>query len=69
MNLALKQTFALLARYYRPQRGRVLLLAALLLGTIALKLINPQLVRAVVDTAQGGVSTTAIVLAARLKAA
>jgi ATP-binding cassette, subfamily B, bacterial len=64
MNLALKQTLALLVRYFRPQRSRVLLLALLLLGSIALQLINPQLVRAVVDTAQSGTTTARIVLAA-----
>ncbi|MCC6454948.1 MAG: ABC transporter ATP-binding protein [Caldilineaceae bacterium] len=66
MNFALKQTLALLVRYFRPQRGRVLLLALLLLGSIALQLINPQLVRAVVDTAQSGTTTVRIVLAALL---
>jgi ATP-binding cassette, subfamily B, bacterial len=66
MNLALQQTFALLARYFRPQRSRVLLLAALLLVGIALQLINPQLVRTVVDTAQSGTTITRIVLAALL---
>lgn len=62
----LPQTFALLARYFRPQRSRVLLLAALLLGSIALQLVNPQLVRAVVDTAQGGTTPARLVLAALL---
>lgn len=66
MTLALAQTFALLTRYFRPQRGRVLLLAVLILGSIALQLINPQLVRFVIDTAQSGATTSRLVLAALL---
>ena len=66
MNLALKQTFALLVRYFRPQWLRVLLLAALIVGSVVLQLLNPQLVRTVVDTAQGGATTTRLVLIALL---
>ena len=66
MNLALTQTLALLARYFRPQRKRVVFLAILLAGSIALQLINPLLVRSVVDTAQSGTTTARIVLAALL---
>jgi len=66
MNLALKQTFALLVRYFRPQWLRVLLLAALIVGSVVLQLLNPQLVRTVVDTAQAGATTTRLVLIALL---
>lgn len=44
----------LLAGYLRAQRGRVLLLAALLVGTIGLQLLNPQIVRYFIDTATTG---------------
>lgn len=42
----------LLGTYLRPQRGRVMLLAALLLGSVALQLINPQIIRYFIDTTQ-----------------
>jgi ATP-binding cassette, subfamily B, bacterial len=44
----------LLWRYLKPQWGKVLLLLALLLGSIALQLIAPQFVRAFLDAAQAG---------------
>ncbi|MCA9941147.1 MAG: ABC transporter ATP-binding protein [Anaerolineales bacterium] len=45
---------ALLGTYLRPQRGRVALLALLLVGGIGLQLANPQLVRYFIDAAQTG---------------
>ncbi|MEZ4677831.1 MAG: hypothetical protein R2932_26805 [Caldilineaceae bacterium] len=47
----------LLATYFRPQRGRVALLALLLFGGIGLQLLNPQLIRYVLDTAEQGGSS------------
>ncbi len=44
----------LLATYLGPQRGRVIGLAALVLLTIALQLINPQIVRYFLDSLAGG---------------
>jgi ATP-binding cassette, subfamily B, bacterial len=44
----------LLLRYLRPQRGAVLLLAALVLGGIGLQLANPQLIRRFLDAAEEG---------------
>ena len=44
----------LLGRYLRPQRRRVLLLGALLLGRTGLDLFNPLLLRAFIDTAGAG---------------
>lgn len=44
----------LLATYLAPQRGRVLLLAGLVLLTLALQLINPQVIRYFLDSAQSG---------------
>jgi ABC-type multidrug transport system fused ATPase/permease subunit len=46
----------LLARYLRPQRGRVLVLCLLLFGSIGLQLINPQLLRAFIDATSAGKS-------------
>ncbi len=41
----------LLIAYLRPQWAKVLLLAALLLGSIGLELLNPQLLRLYIDAA------------------
>lgn len=49
----------LLVTYLRPQRGRVALLAALLLADIGLQLVNPQILRFFIDTARrGGAAST-----------
>lgn len=56
----------LLATYFRPQRGRVALLALLLFGSIGLQLLNPQLIRYVLDTAEGGGTLAVLTLAAAL---
>ncbi len=44
----------MLGKYLVPQQGRVFGLAALLLTGIALQLLNPQVVRYFIDTAQAG---------------
>jgi ABC-type multidrug transport system fused ATPase/permease subunit len=43
--------FALLTHYLRPYRGRVVLLALLLLGSIGLQLLAPQVIRRFLDAA------------------
>jgi ATP-binding cassette subfamily B protein len=48
------QYWKLLTRYLRPQKGRVALLGLLILGSISLQLINPQLVRRFLDAAEMG---------------
>ena len=49
------RTYAtLFGRYLRPQFGHAMLLAALVLGSIGLQLINPQLVRRFLDGAERG---------------
>jgi ABC-type multidrug transport system fused ATPase/permease subunit len=62
----MQSAFSLLTTYFSPQWRRVLLLAMLLLGTIAFQLINPQIIRYVLDTAQAGATTTTLALAAFL---
>jgi len=52
MNLPLRQYGQLLARYLKPQRPQVVLLAVLLSGSIGLQLLNPQVIRYFIDTAQ-----------------
>jgi ATP-binding cassette subfamily B protein len=66
----------LLGTYLRPQRGRVTLLAALLLASVALQLVNPQIIRYFIDTTQrrgdlaplvyAGLAFIAVSLAGRL---
>jgi ABC-type multidrug transport system fused ATPase/permease subunit len=62
----MQSALSLLTTYFSPQWRRVLLLALLLLGTITFQLINPQIIRYVLDTAQVGATTTALALAALL---
>ncbi len=46
--------FTLLYTYLKPQWLRVTLLAGLIGGGIALQLINPQIIRTVLDMARAG---------------
>jgi ABC-type multidrug transport system fused ATPase/permease subunit len=62
MNLPLKQYWLLLAEYIRPQKGRFILLAALMLGAIGLQLINPQIMRNFIDSALAGAPTNQLTL-------
>ncbi|MFN8512073.1 MAG: ABC transporter ATP-binding protein [Chloroflexia bacterium] len=52
MRLPLRRYWRLLARYLLPQSRALLLLAALLLGGIAMELVAPQLLRTFLDRAQ-----------------
>jgi len=54
----------LLTTYLAPQRARVALLAVLLLAGIGLQLLNPQVMRFFIDTAEAGGPTRALLLAA-----
>ncbi len=59
MRIPLRQYWNLLARYLRPQGSRAVWLTVLLLGSIGLQLLNPQIMRRFLDTAQaGGASET-----------
>lgn len=49
---SLRQYRDLLSRYLKPQSGRVIFMAVILLAGIAIKLINPQVLRYFLDTAQ-----------------
>ena len=53
-----------LLTYLRPQRGRVALLLALLLGGIGLQLLNPQILRRFIDRAAAGDSLNALLVIA-----
>lgn len=56
----------LLARYLKPQTSRVLWMAFLLLAGIALQLVNPQVIRFFLDTAQAGGDLRGLYTAAAL---
>ncbi len=56
MSIPLKEYWQLFSKYLRPQRGRAVLLAFLLLLGIALRVVNPQIIRGFLDAAQSGAS-------------
>jgi ATP-binding cassette, subfamily B, bacterial len=56
----------LLITYLRPQRWSVMLLAVLLLGSIGLQLVSPQILRSFIDTALAGGATQTLILIALL---
>ncbi|HRW07486.1 MAG TPA: ABC transporter ATP-binding protein [Caldilineaceae bacterium] len=57
-DLSSRSDWALLVHYLRGHRFKVVLSLLLLLGTIGLQLINPQIVRRFFDAAQAGESLT-----------
>ncbi|HHP7243859.1 MAG TPA: ABC transporter ATP-binding protein [Elainellaceae cyanobacterium] len=64
MRIPFKQYGTLLSDYLKPQRGRVIGLAIALLATIALQILNPQLLGIFIDTATtGGAIQTLIAIA------
>jgi ATP-binding cassette subfamily B protein len=65
-SIPFKQYWSLLYKYLRPQWKIALLLAWLLLGNIALQLINPQFIRIFLDTAQTGAASEILLRAALL---
>jgi ABC-type multidrug transport system fused ATPase/permease subunit len=54
MNIPLRQYWGLLVEYLRPYRRRVWLLAVLLLSSIGLQIINPQIMRTFIDATRSG---------------
>ncbi len=66
MRIPLRQYWALLVSYLKPQRPRALALAALLGASIGLQLTSPQILRYFVDTATGGGAPASLVWAALL---
>ena len=61
-----RQYRELLSRYLKPQIKWVILMATVLLAGIALKLINPQVLRYFLDTAQAGGASRSLTMAAGL---
>ena len=64
MALSVKRYRDLLAAYLWPQRTLVALLAVLLIGSIALQLVHPQILRSFIDTAT--LQTSALPMLVRL---
>ncbi|HEX5836830.1 MAG TPA: ABC transporter ATP-binding protein [Anaerolineales bacterium] len=63
---SLRQYRELLSRYLKPQIAWVIFMAVVLLAGIALKLVNPQVLRYFLDTAQAGGAARSLQLAAGL---
>ena len=63
---SLRQYRELLSRYLKPQIKWVILMAVVLLMGIAIKLINPQVLRYFLDTAQAGGASRKLIMAAGL---
>ncbi len=64
MKLPLKGYWDLLSKHIRPQRWRFALLAGLLLGSIGLQILNPQIMRLLIDQALGGQAASRLAIAA-----
>ena len=64
MKIPFQQYWDLLARYIRPQRGRFILLCVLLLSSIGLQLVNPQIMRYFIDATQTSTEQRDLLLAA-----
>jgi ATP-binding cassette subfamily B protein len=54
MNLPFKAYWDLLSQHIRPQKGRFILLASLLFGSIGLRIFAPQIMRVFIDSALAG---------------
>ncbi len=66
MRLPLQSYQALLLQYLRPQWRRMLLLFLLLLTSVGLQLVNPQILRYFIDTALASSTTAPLLLAGLL---
>ena len=66
MRVQMKRYWRLLVKYLRPQWLSVVLLAVLLLASIALQLLNPQVIRYFIDTTQAGGAGQTLLFAALL---
>ncbi|HIK06855.1 MAG TPA: ABC transporter ATP-binding protein [Trichormus sp. M33_DOE_039] len=66
MKIGLQQYWHLLVDYLKPQKGRVVKFAIALLFSIALQILNPQILRYFIDTAVSGGDSQKLFLAALL---
>ena len=54
MNISFKSYWNLLSDHIRPQKGRFILLATMLFGSIGLRIFAPQIMRRFIDSALAG---------------
>jgi ATP-binding cassette, subfamily B, bacterial len=66
MNLPLKAYWDLLSQHIRPQKGRFVMLAVLLFGSIGLRIFAPQVMRDFIDSALAGEALQTLVSIALL---
>jgi len=66
MKVPIQQYYELLSTYLRSQWRWVLILALLILATIGLRLINPQILRTFIDTASAGGERSILIRSALL---
>ena len=64
MNLPFKAYWDLLSQHIRPQKGRFVLLAGMLLVSIALRILAPQIMRKFIDSALAGQALQTLTLTA-----
>jgi ATP-binding cassette, subfamily B, bacterial len=64
VHIPVRQYFKLLEQYLKPQRASVVLMALCLFSSVGLQLVNPQIVRFFMDTAQHGGAQSELVKAA-----
>jgi ATP-binding cassette subfamily B protein len=64
MNVPLRRYWDLLADHIKSQKGRFALLTVLLLGSIGLQIVNPQIVRTFIDAAMAGQAVDRLAAAA-----
>src|SRR5690349_13767990 len=64
MNIPLKRYWDLLAEHIKPQKACFILLTILLLSSIGLQIVNPQIMRYFIDAATGGGASRNLVFAA-----
>lgn len=64
MTLPFKAYWDLLAQHIRPQKGRFVLLAFMLLGSIGLRIFAPQIMRTFIDSALAGAALQTLTITA-----
>ena len=66
INIPLRQYWDLLAEHIRPQKLHFTYLTVLLLGSIGLQIVNPQIMRTFIDAATSGAGSAVLVHSALL---
>lgn len=64
MNIPFQRYWDLLARYIKPQQKRFITLSILLISSIILQVVNPQIMRYFIDTAMEGAKLQKLIVAA-----